>query len=224
MKSTTAMGFILLVPFKDKIISVANIQTQLSGQVFYVEVELSLASKEQCFCVLHCPGCKALFSRYNVRRKIYCTICHRSILLTPKCQFEVIVKDNNGIATATISDKVAENMSEEIYEITLVKKDTTSLLAMKNQFNGRMFKIQMKRLYTKNQDTTLKFSILSYLEKQPVIHKSVPPTMVDVLEVKKRIIEHLSSETSKHQNTTNKCSSSSQKHSMEMRTSSMKKN
>ncbi|PHT34533.1 hypothetical protein CQW23_26333 [Capsicum baccatum] len=125
MKSTTALGSILLVPFEDEIIPVANIQRQLPGQVFYVEAEVSLATKEQRFCVLLCQRCMTLFPRYNVRRKIYFTTCHRSTLLTPKCHFEVIVKDNSGIATATISDEVAVKIlflsAEEIYEITFVK-------------------------------------------------------------------------------------------------------
>lgn len=188
MKSTTALGSILLVSFEDEIIPVANIQGQLPGQVFYVEAEVSLATKEQRFCVLDCQRCMTLFPRYNVRRKIYCTTCHRSTLLTPKCHFEVIVKDNSGIATATISDEVAEKIlflsAEEIYEITFVKKDTSSLLLVQNQVNGKMFKIQMKRLYPKNQDSTPNFSILSCLEKKDAVHKSTLATTVDVPELK----------------------------------------
>ncbi|KAM3287619.1 hypothetical protein P3S67_021049 [Capsicum chacoense] len=92
MKSTIAVGSILLVPFEDEIIPVANIKEQLSGQVFYVEAELSFTRKDQHLCVLHCPSYMTLFSRYNVRREIYCTTCHRSTLLTPKCHFEVIFK------------------------------------------------------------------------------------------------------------------------------------
>ncbi|PHU26257.1 hypothetical protein BC332_04589 [Capsicum chinense] len=45
------------------------------------------------------------------------------------CHFEVSVKDNSGIATATVSDEVAKNMlflsAEEIYEITFVKVPKT---------------------------------------------------------------------------------------------------
>ncbi|KAM3344190.1 hypothetical protein P3S68_026282 [Capsicum galapagoense] len=228
MKSTTAVGSILLVPFEDEIIPVANIKEQLSGQVFYVEAELSFARKDQHLCVFHCPSYKTLFSRYNVRREIYCTTCHRSILLTHKCHFEVIVKDNSGIATTTISDEFAEQIlflsAEEIYEITFVKKDTSSLLILQNQFNGKLFKIQMKRLYSKNQDSTPKFSILSVLEEKYVVHKSLPATIVDFPELKKFPIAHLTFDASKHQNTPNKCSSSSKKHSMKTRTSSIKKN
>ncbi|XP_049414850.1 uncharacterized protein LOC125877664 [Solanum stenotomum] len=125
MKNTTPIGSIMLIPFEDEVISVANIQAQPPGQVFNVEAELSLASKDQRFSVLACSNCKQLFTRYNVRREIYCTSCHRSTHLIPRCQFEVTIKDNSGFATAIISDEIAEKMlhltSEEIYEICFVK-------------------------------------------------------------------------------------------------------
>ncbi|KAH0654597.1 hypothetical protein KY289_032275 [Solanum tuberosum] len=125
MKSTTPIGSIMLIPFEDEVIYVANIQAQPLGQVFNVEAELSLASKDQRFSVLACSNCKQLFTSYNVRREIYCTSCHRSTHLIPRCQFEVTIKDNNGFATAIVSDEIAEKMlhltSEEIYEISFVK-------------------------------------------------------------------------------------------------------
>ncbi|KAH0654967.1 hypothetical protein KY285_029849 [Solanum tuberosum] len=125
MKSTTPIGSIMLIPFEDEVISVANIQAQPPGQVFNVEAELSLASKDQGFSVLACSNCKQLFTRYNVRREIYCTNCHQSTHLIPRCQFEVTIKDNSGFATAIVSDEIAEKMlrltSEEIYEICFVK-------------------------------------------------------------------------------------------------------
>uniref|UniRef100_M1C9D2 Replication factor A C-terminal domain-containing protein n=1 Tax=Solanum tuberosum TaxID=4113 RepID=M1C9D2_SOLTU len=116
----------MLIPFEDEVISVANIQAQPPGQVFNVEAELSLASKDQRFSVLACSNCKQLFTRYNVRREIYGTSCHQSTHLIPRCQFEVTIKDNNGFATAIVSDEISEKMlhltSEEIYEICFVKK------------------------------------------------------------------------------------------------------
>ncbi|KAH0663876.1 hypothetical protein KY290_029751 [Solanum tuberosum] len=125
MKSTTPIGSIMLIPFEDEVIYVANIQAQPPGQVFNVEAELSLASKDQRFSVLACSNCKQLFTRYNVRREIYSTSCHLSTHLIPRCQFEVTIKDNNGFATAIVLDEIAEKMlhltSEEIYEICFVK-------------------------------------------------------------------------------------------------------
>ncbi|KAH0694016.1 hypothetical protein KY285_021113 [Solanum tuberosum] len=174
MKSTTPIGSIMLIPFEDEVISVANIQAQPPGQVFNVEAELSLASKDQRFSVLACSNCKQLFTRYNVRREIYCTSCHRSTHLIPRCQFEVTIKDNSGFATAIISDEIAEKMlhltSEEIYEICFVKKETLSLQNVEDELNGKIFNIQIKRLFTKKLDATQKLSILSYLEKQDLEH------------------------------------------------------
>ncbi|KAH0711559.1 hypothetical protein KY289_007518 [Solanum tuberosum] len=174
MKSTTPIGSIMLILFEDEVISVANIQAQPPGQVFNVEVELSLASKDQRFSVLACSNCKQLFTRYNVRREIYCTSCHQSTHLIPRCQFEVTIKDNNGFATAIVSDEIAKKMlhltSEEIYEIFFIKKETLSLKNVEDQLNGKIFNIQMKRLFTKKMDATQKLFILSYLEKQDLEH------------------------------------------------------
>ncbi|KAH0651385.1 hypothetical protein KY285_031510 [Solanum tuberosum] len=174
MKSTTPIGSIMLIPFEDEVISVANIQAQPPGQVFIVEAELSLASKDQRFSVLACSNCKQLFTRYNVRREIYCTSCHQSTHLVPRCQFEVTIKDNSGFATAIVSDEIAEKMlhltSEEIYEICFIKKETLSLQNVEDQLNGKIFNIQMKRLFTKRMDATQKLFILSYLEKQDLEH------------------------------------------------------
>ncbi|WMV10812.1 hypothetical protein MTR67_004197, partial [Solanum verrucosum] len=93
MKSTTPIGSIMLIPFEDEVISVANIQSQPPGQVFNVEVELSLASKDQRFSILACSN--------------------------------FTIKDNNGFATAIVSDEIVEKMlqltSEEIYEICFIK-------------------------------------------------------------------------------------------------------
>ncbi|KAG5602882.1 hypothetical protein H5410_034252 [Solanum commersonii] len=174
MKSTTPIGSIMLIPFEDEVISVANIQAQPPGQVFNVEAELSLASKDQRFSVLACSNCKQLFTRYNVRREIYCTSCHQSTHLIPRCQFELTIKDNNGFATAIVSDEIAEKMlhltSEEIYEICFIKKETLSLQNVEDQLNGKIFNIQMKRLFTKRMDATQKLFILSYLEKEDLEH------------------------------------------------------
>ncbi|KAG5617641.1 hypothetical protein H5410_017465 [Solanum commersonii] len=158
MISTTPIGSILLIPFEDEIISVANIQAQPPGQVFNVEAKLSLASKDQRFNVLACSNCKQSFTRYNVRRKIYCTSCHQSTHLIPRCQFEVTIKDNSGFATAIVSNEIAKKMllltSEEIYEICFIKKETLSLQNMEDLLNGKIFNIQMKRLFTKKMDAT----------------------------------------------------------------------
>ncbi|KAL3374452.1 hypothetical protein AABB24_006100 [Solanum stoloniferum] len=215
MKSTTPIGSIMLIPFEDEVISVANIQAQPPGQVFNVEAELSLASKDQRFSVLACSNCKQLFTRYNVRREIYCTSCHRSTHLIPRCQFEVTIKDNSGFATAVISDEIAEKMlhltSEEIYEICFVKKETLSLQNVEDELNGKIFNIQIKRLFTKKLDAMQKLSILSYLEKQDVIHKSMASTTINITDAKKRTIEHLSSGEKEYP-------------SMEMKNPPMKKN
>nr|XP_025885525.1 uncharacterized protein LOC112940964 isoform X1 [Solanum lycopersicum] len=141
-------------------------------QIFNIEAELCLASKDQLFSLLACSNCKQLFTRYNVRREIYCTSCHRSTHLILRCQFEVTVKDNNGFAITIVSNEIAEKMlhltSEEIYETCFDKKGTSSLQNVEDQLNGKIFNIHMKRLFTKKLDA--KLSILSYLEKEDIVH------------------------------------------------------
>ncbi|KAL3380483.1 hypothetical protein AABB24_000898 [Solanum stoloniferum] len=193
MKSTTPIGSIMLIPFDGEVIYVANIQAQPPGQVFNVEAELSLPSKDQLFSVLACSNCKQLFTRYNVRREIYFTSCHRSTHLIPRCQFEVTIKDNNDFATAIVSDEIAEKLLhltlEEIYEICFVKKETLSLQNVEDQLNGKIFNIQMKRLFTKKLDATQN----------------------------KQTIEHLSSGEKEYPSMANKYNPSTHKHSMEMK-------
>ncbi|KAL3378344.1 hypothetical protein AABB24_004319 [Solanum stoloniferum] len=119
------------------------------------------------------------------------------VVTNPHILFLVTIKDNSGFATTIVSDEIAKKMlhltSEEIYEICFIKKETLSLQNVEDQLNGKIFNIQMKRLFTKRMDATQKLFILSYLEKQDVIHKPMTSTTVNVTDAKKRTIEHLSS-------------------------------
>ncbi|KAG5583332.1 hypothetical protein H5410_053959 [Solanum commersonii] len=88
-------------------------------------------------------------------------------------------------------EKMLHLTSEEIYEICFVKKEILSLQNVEDELNGKIFNIQIKRLFTKKLDATQKLSILSYLVKQDVIHKSMASTTVNITDAKKRTIEHL---------------------------------
>ncbi|KAH0725558.1 hypothetical protein KY284_001423 [Solanum tuberosum] len=96
------------------------------------------------------------------------------VVTNPHILFLVTIKDNNGFATAIVSDEIAEKMlhltSEDIYEICFVKKETLLLQNVEDQLNGKIFNIQMKRLFTKKLDATQKLFILSYLDKQDLEH------------------------------------------------------
>ncbi|WMV09164.1 hypothetical protein MTR67_002549 [Solanum verrucosum] len=235
MKSTTPVGSIMLISFEDEVIFVANIQAQPPGQVFNVEVELSLASKDQRFSVLACSNCKQLFTRYNVRREIYCTSCHRSTHLIPRCQFEVAIKDNNGFATTIVSDEIAEKMlhltSEEIYEICFVK----SIFFIFSERNiitpkcGRSIERQdiqhsnEKAIYKKN-GCNAKITHFVLPGETRCDYKPIASTTVNVTDAKKRTIEHLSSGEKEYPSMANKYNSSTHKHSMEMKNPPMKKN
>ncbi|KAK4366235.1 hypothetical protein RND71_014115 [Anisodus tanguticus] len=78
-------------------------------------------NEDQRFCIIACSGCHKLFPRHFSLRVFYCTTCHQTTHLTPKCRFEVTIIDNTGFASTTISDKIGEELlsltSEEIYGI-----------------------------------------------------------------------------------------------------------
>nr|XP_016449796.1 PREDICTED: uncharacterized protein LOC107774686 isoform X2 [Nicotiana tabacum] len=199
VKSTSSTGYVMVVPFEDEIIAISNIQAQ--------------------------P--QQLFTRSFSWRTIYCTNCQRSTHLIPRCQFEVTVRDNSSFATAIISDKHAEKMlslsSEEIYDIYHVKRQILPLADVQKQLSGKIFKIQMKKLFTKYHDTVQKLSILSYMNKDNEIHQEFPPTMMDVAEGRKSKIEHLSLEGRESQETTNKDDAFHYKRGLEIKTPLLKK-
>ncbi|WMV49161.1 hypothetical protein MTR67_042546 [Solanum verrucosum] len=72
MKSTTPIGSIMLIPIEDEVISMANIQAQPPGQVFNVEAELSLASKDQRFSVLACSNYTLSFYCFELQLEHFC--------------------------------------------------------------------------------------------------------------------------------------------------------
>jgi len=81
-----------------------------------------------------------------------------------------------------------------------------------------------EKAFTKKMDATQKLFILSYLEKQDVIHKPMTSTTVNVTDAKKRTIEHLSSGEKEYPSMANKYNPSTHKHSMEMKNPPTKKN
>uniref|UniRef100_K4AVV0 Uncharacterized protein n=1 Tax=Solanum lycopersicum TaxID=4081 RepID=K4AVV0_SOLLC len=93
---------------------------------------------------------------------------------------------------------------EEIYEICFVKKGTLSQQNVEDQLNGKIFNIQMKKLFTKKLDAMQTLSILSYPEKEDVIHEPVASTKVNVTKEKKRTIEHVNSRDKEYPSIANK--------------------
>ena len=62
----------------------------------------------------------------------------------------------------------------------------------------------MKKLFTKKLDATQKLSILSYLEKEDVVHEAMASTIVNVTEGKKCTIEHVNSREKEYPSIANK--------------------
>ncbi|KAJ8558285.1 hypothetical protein K7X08_005051 [Anisodus acutangulus] len=153
--------------------------------------ELSIPNEDQRFCILACSGCHKLFPRHFSLRVFYCTTCHQSTHLTPRCRFEVTIIDNTGFASTTISDKIGEELlsltSEEIYGIRCHKKQLLPLANVQNKLMGKTFNIQMKMSFTKSQDTLPgKLFILSLKEKERVNNLLLPTTVMDFAENNKK--------------------------------------
>ncbi|KAH0700296.1 hypothetical protein KY290_015156 [Solanum tuberosum] len=83
MKSTTPIGSIMLIPFEDEVISVANIQAQPPGQVFNVEAELSLARKYTAQIV---TDPHILFPDVNLKLLLRTTVVLQQLLFQMKLQ------------------------------------------------------------------------------------------------------------------------------------------
>nr|XP_018622459.1 uncharacterized protein LOC108943164 [Nicotiana tomentosiformis] len=139
VKSTSPTCSLLFVPFEEEIVPVAEIQQQDPGQIFYIHAEIALQNENQRFYILACSDCKQHFTRAISRRKFYCTNCRRSTLLIPRCQFEVMLTDQSGSTTTTISDEHAEKIllltSQEIYDICNVKYIVNFKKSQRNIFS-----------------------------------------------------------------------------------------
>ncbi|XP_019254263.1 PREDICTED: replication protein A 70 kDa DNA-binding subunit B-like isoform X2 [Nicotiana attenuata] len=221
IESTSPTGSLLFVPFEEEIVPIADIQQQSPGQIFSIQAEVALQNEKQRFFILACSDCKQHFTRTVSRRTFYCTNCRRSTLLVPRCQFEVTVTDQSGSTTATISDEHAENIllltSEELYNIYNVKKELPPIVNAQKQLTGKIFNLQMKKLFTKNHDAVPgKLVILSFIPKGNPASQT-PSTIKDVAEGSKRKIEHVSTGEQEHPQTTNKGSTSYNKHKVEMK-------
>ncbi|XP_070052936.1 replication protein A 70 kDa DNA-binding subunit A-like [Nicotiana tomentosiformis] len=224
VRSTSPTGSLLFVLFEEEIVPIAEIQQQAPGQIFYIQAEVALKFENQRFCILACSDCKQHFTRAISRRKFYCTNSRRSTQLVPRCQFEVTLTDQSGSTTATIFDEHAEKIllltSEEIYDICNVKKELLPLVNAQKLLTGKIFRIQIKKLFTKYNDAMPgKLVILSFMDKSNLVVSQMPSTIKDVAEASKRKIEHVATEKQDHPHTTNKDNASYSKCKAEMQIS-----
>uniref|UniRef100_A0A3Q7IT20 Replication factor A C-terminal domain-containing protein n=1 Tax=Solanum lycopersicum TaxID=4081 RepID=A0A3Q7IT20_SOLLC len=174
-KSTTATGSLLFVPFEEHIVPIVNIQQQSLGQVFHEQAQLLISNETQKFCVLVRSDYKQVFPRIWTQRTFYCTTCRRPTQLTPRCQFEVTIKDDTGSTTAMISDKIGEELLSltvaEIHDI----QTTVVTLSVQHKLLGKTFTVQIKKLFAKNKDaSSAKLFIMSITEKNIASNLPLP--------------------------------------------------
>ncbi|XP_075106605.1 replication protein A 70 kDa DNA-binding subunit A isoform X3 [Nicotiana tabacum] len=207
MKSTGPTCSLLFVPFEEEIVPIAEIRQQNPGQIFYIHAEVALQNENQRFCILACSDCKQHFTRAFSRRKFYCTNCRQATQLVPRCQFEMTLTDQSGSTTTTIVDEYAEKTlfltSKEIYDICNVKKGLLPLANAQKLLTGKIFKIQIKKLFTRNNEAG-KLVILSFIDKSNSVVSQMPATIKDVAEGSKQKIEPAAPEKQEHPHITTK--------------------
>ncbi|XP_049367397.1 uncharacterized protein LOC125832300 [Solanum verrucosum] len=184
-KSTTATGSLLFVPFEEHI-----------GQIFHVQAQLLISNETQRFCVLLCSDCKQIFPRNWSQRRFYCTTCHRSTHLTPRCQFEVTIQDGTGSTTAMISDKIGGALLSltvaDIHEIRCIKKQLLPLIPVQHKLLGKTFTIQIKKLFAKHKDaSSAKLFIMSITEEDIASNLALPLTAPTTPESSKRKLKQI---------------------------------
>ncbi|OIT08789.1 hypothetical protein A4A49_65662, partial [Nicotiana attenuata] len=97
-------------------------------------------------------------------------------------------------------------------------KEPPPFVNAQRQLTGKIFNIQMKKLFTKNHDVVPgKLFILSFMAKVNLASQT-PSTIKDVAEGSKRKIEHVGTgEQEQHSDTTNKGNTSYNKNKVEMK-------
>ncbi|KAG5609001.1 hypothetical protein H5410_020282 [Solanum commersonii] len=150
------MGSIMLIPFEDEVISVANIQAQPPGQVFNVEAELSLANVNLKLLLRTTVVLQQLLFWMKLLERKCCTSLEKKFM-----KFAV---KNSACVARLVERPLILNLRSH--------KETLSLQNVEDELSGKIFNIQIKG-YSQKLDATQKLTILSYLEKQDVIHKSM---------------------------------------------------
>ncbi|XP_075081686.1 uncharacterized protein LOC107832398 isoform X4 [Nicotiana tabacum] len=162
----------MIIPTQQQIIPIAEIQSQTSTGIFYVEAEISISSELQKFCVLECSGCKQKL-RTKERRDFDCTKCKRRATLVPRCMCQIDLIDGSGSTTAMIFGDVTEKMlsmtAEDIFDTTCVKRQLLSINHVLDIFSDRIFRIQLRKSSWKSSDfLRTSLSVLSYVEKEHI--------------------------------------------------------
>ncbi|XP_059290178.1 uncharacterized protein LOC132043732 isoform X3 [Lycium ferocissimum] len=207
-RSMSPEGTLLFVPFEEESIFISDIQMQPQGQIFYIDGQLSLINEDQHFCSMACSDCKMPFLRTTSPRPIYCIQCERSTQIIPRIQFEVMVMDDTGSTVASISDQSATKM------LNLTRKALLLDNAHK-QLASKTFRIQMKRLFSKNQD---RLAIMNYEEKEPTNQPLPTAAMTSTAEANKRKAMEIGFDQTNQQNLPTKDRPSSTRQKTETKT------
>ncbi|KAM3289512.1 hypothetical protein P3S67_017800 [Capsicum chacoense] len=168
----------LPAPTRLNIISLANLEQQPRHVKFDVLT-----------VVVSCGPVKFAGIHENKRRQI--------IIMDAKCRFQVQITDESGSTTATLLGELGENLlsvrDEQIYEIINIKKDPLPLQYIEEDLANKVFKIQLRKSYSRNSDAApAKLFVSSFVEKQDALQLLTSSTSLDVGENSKRDLDNAS--------------------------------
>ncbi|WMV29000.1 hypothetical protein MTR67_022385 [Solanum verrucosum] len=160
----------IVTPYGQQLISIAEISSTPSMGVFYVQAEMAILDEFQDFCVLECSGCKQK-KRTKDRKDFECPKCNRKTSLVPRCSFQIDLIDDTATTTTSISVELGEKLlsmtAEDIFDITCTKRQSLSLNHVHEMLSSKVFEIQLRKSsWSSSNTTTTTLSILSYMEKQ----------------------------------------------------------
>ncbi|KAM3309456.1 hypothetical protein P3S67_011200 [Capsicum chacoense] len=108
-----------------------------------------------------------------------------------RCRFQVQITDGSGSTTATLLGELGENLlsmrAEQIYETFNIKKDPLPLQYIEEDLANKVFKIQLRKSYSRNSDAApVKLFVSSFVEKQDALQLPTSSASLDVGENSKR--------------------------------------
>ncbi|KAM3376332.1 hypothetical protein P3S68_015047 [Capsicum galapagoense] len=113
------------------------------------------------------------------------------------CRFQVQITDGSGSTTATLLGELGENLlsmrAEQIYETINIKKDPLPLQYIEEDLVNKVFKIQLRKSYSRNSDAApVKLFVSSFVEKQDALQLPTSSASLDVGENSKRELDNAS--------------------------------
>ncbi|KAL3325717.1 hypothetical protein AABB24_036778 [Solanum stoloniferum] len=189
LRSTSKSGALISISVDEKVILIANAESQQDGQTFSIEAKISFPDQKKYY-VLVCSNC-GQDVRYSIIMQIHCMNCGQHRMLIPRCRFNVNLEDNSGTTTGMIINKEAEKLlsltAEQIYERTSTKNNFPPMKDLYTGFINKIFSIRAKKAFARATNTTAtKLYIQSCMKKEYTTHSPTALNKNNIHEASKR--------------------------------------